>query len=209
MTEMTGARFIAETLDAYEVTHVFWVPTMLLHTLVEIEKRTEIVRVMTHGEKAAAYMADGYARASGRTGCAWPKSSARRISQRDSVTRGWRVPVLALTGGPWRHTRGRQQYQEANDLPLFAPLTKFSTRVDSIERVPDLFRQAFRVATSGRPGPVHLEFEGHLGEDIERQTADSRCPVRLALRRCRPSGWSRSPMPWSMRYVCLPRPNGR
>ena len=173
MSEMTGARCVAETLGAYRVTHVFFVPTMLMSALAEMETRTEIVRVMTHGEKAAAYMADGYARASGRTGvCMAQNVGAANLAA--GLRDAWMAssPVLALTGGPYPHTRGRPQYQEANDLPLFAPLTKFSTRVESVARFPDLFRQAFRVATSGRPGPVHLEFEGHLGEHIERQTAE-------------------------------------
>jgi thiamine pyrophosphate-dependent acetolactate synthase large subunit-like protein len=59
----TGPRFVAETLRGYGVSHVFFVPQMLLETLTGMEG-TGIRRVMTHGEKAVAYMADGYARAS-------------------------------------------------------------------------------------------------------------------------------------------------
>src|SRR5207244_1152888 len=68
MEEMSGAQFLAETFEGYGVTHVFLVPTILSATLAEVEKRTGIARVLTHGEKAAAYMADGYARATGRPG---------------------------------------------------------------------------------------------------------------------------------------------
>ena len=67
MPKMTGMRFIAEAIRGYGVTHVFYVPQMLLETLVEMEG-WGIKRVMTHGEKAAAYMADGYARAALKPG---------------------------------------------------------------------------------------------------------------------------------------------
>ena len=64
----TGARVLAEMLDGYGVTHVFHVPAILRRTMVELEKHTSIKRIRPHGEKPAAYMADGYARGSGRPG---------------------------------------------------------------------------------------------------------------------------------------------
>ena len=67
MTEMTGARFIAETFKNYGVTHVFFVPAILKTALTEMGK-LGINRILTHAEKASAYMADGYARASRRPG---------------------------------------------------------------------------------------------------------------------------------------------
>jgi acetolactate synthase-1/2/3 large subunit len=67
MARMTGNRFIAETLAGYGVTHVFFMPAGIYEILAEMEG-LDIKRVLVHGEKAAAYMADGYARASGRPG---------------------------------------------------------------------------------------------------------------------------------------------
>ena len=170
---MSGARFLAETLDGYGVSHVFLVPTILSATLFEMEQRTGIARVVTHGEKAAAYMADGYARATGRPGvCMAQTVGAANLAA--GLRDAWLScsPVIALTGGPYIHTRARQTYQQVDDFPLFAPLTKFSAQTGSVERLPDLVRQAFRVATSGKPGPVHLELEGHWGEIPEEQVAE-------------------------------------
>src|SRR5204862_6884475 len=65
---MTGAQCLADMLAGYGVTHVFMVPAVLRRTFAEMERRTSIARIHTHGEKAAAYMADGYARASGKPG---------------------------------------------------------------------------------------------------------------------------------------------
>lgn len=172
MPRMTAARFLAESLEAYGVTHVFFVPAILSHTLAEMDRRTGIKRILTHGEKAAVYMADGYARATGRPGVCFAQ-----LVGAANLAAGLRDPYLAcapmvvLTGGPYRHTRNRHAYQEIEDLPLFKPVTKFSAHVDDPARLPDVLRQAFRSATSGTPGPTHIEVEGHLGE-LEQQTAD-------------------------------------
>src|SRR4030088_3331061 len=66
--KMAGAECLAEMLKGYGVTHIFMVPAVLRRTFAELERRTSIARIHTHGEKSAAYMADGYARASGRPG---------------------------------------------------------------------------------------------------------------------------------------------
>ena len=68
MPKMSGASYLARTLDAYEVSHVFMVPAVLRRSLAEMERHTGIARVQTHSEKSAAYMADGYARATGKPG---------------------------------------------------------------------------------------------------------------------------------------------
>ena len=86
---MTAARCLAETLEGYGVTHLFLVPAIATQTLAEVDQRTSIERVVTHGEKAAAYMADGYARATGRPGYAWPRRWVAPTSPPACGTRGW------------------------------------------------------------------------------------------------------------------------
>ena len=171
---LTGAQLIADLLDNYGVTHVFFVSAILNHTMYQMELRTGITRVVTHGEKAAAYMADGYARASGRPGiCLAQTVGAANLAAglRDGYMGS--SPIVALTGGPFRSSRGRHQYQEIDDdKAMFGPVTKSSTRVDSLDRIADTIRQAFRVATTGRPGPVHIEFENHHGDALELLEGD-------------------------------------
>lgn len=172
MPEMTGARFIAEMLEAYGVTHVFFVPAIMSHTLAQLERRTGIRRILTHGEKASVYMADGYARACGRPGVTFAQcvgAANLAAGLRDPYLAC--TPLLAFTGGPYSHSRHRHTYQEIDDFALFKPVTKFSAKVDEVSRLPDVMRQAFRAAVTGTPGPVHIELEGHLGE-LERQTGD-------------------------------------
>lgn len=182
MAEMTGAQYLAQALDAYGVTAVFLVPTVLSRTLVEME-RTPIRRIVTHGEKSAAYMADGYARATSRPGiCMAQNVGAANLAAglRDPFLGC--SPVIAMTGGPYRWSRGRNYYQEIEDFPLYKPVTRSSRQVMHADRLPDLLDQAFRDATVGKPGPTHLELAGHTGDDIENDTLDASPPERSERR---------------------------
>jgi acetolactate synthase I/II/III large subunit len=177
-TKTSGAEYLARTLEAYGVTAVFFVPTILSRTLYEMEMRTGISRILTHGEKAAVYMADGYARASGRPGvCMAQTVGAANLAAglRDPFLGC--SPVVALTGGPYNWSRGRNYYQEIEDFPLFKPVTKFSAQVTDAGRLPDLLASAFSVSVAGQPGPTHLEVFGHSGEDVEDGEVDAEVPV--------------------------------
>ena len=166
MPRMTGARFVADMLHAYGVDHLFNVPQMLLETLVGMEGMG-IRRVMTHGEKAAAYMADGYARAARRPSvCMAQHVGASNLAAGLKDAYLACSPVIALTGGPAPAARYRHAYQELEDFTQFDRTTKFNAHVDHIARLPDMLRQAFREATTGSPGPVHLQIGGHHAECV-------------------------------------------
>jgi acetolactate synthase-1/2/3 large subunit len=173
MTKMTGARYIAETLEGHGVSHVFLVPTILSQALTEMEERTNITRIVTHGEKSAVYMADGYARASGKPGiCMAQTVGAANLAAglRDPFLAN--TPMIAFSGGAHPWSRNRMQYQQIEDFPLFKPVTKSSEHVDDISMLPLVLRQAFRTATTGTPGPAHIQLVGHAG-DIELEELDT------------------------------------
>lgn len=177
-TKTSGAEYLARTLEAYGVSAVFFVPTILSKALYEMEVHTGISRILTHGEKAAVYMADGYARASGRPGvCMAQTVGAANLAAglRDPFLGC--SPVVAFTGGPYNWSRGRNYYQEIEDFPLFKPVTKFSAQVTDAGRLPDLLASAFSVAVAGQPGPTHLEVFGHSGEDVEDGEVDVAVPA--------------------------------
>ena len=88
MTKMTGSRHLARALKGYDVDHVFFVPAVLLKTLAEMEDMA-ISRILTHGEKAAAYMADGYARASGKPGICFAQNIGSSNSPPGCATPTW------------------------------------------------------------------------------------------------------------------------
>jgi acetolactate synthase-1/2/3 large subunit len=170
-----GATAVADMLHGYGVTHVFMVPAIMRRTLAELERLyPSIARVTTHGEKPAAYMADGYARASGRPGvCAAQAIGALNLAAglREPFLAG--SPVVAISGGRLPATKFRQAYQEADDLPAFDQVTKFNGSVEDVTRLPDMLRHAFRAASSGAPGPVHLQIQGNEGQlDQEKGQLD-------------------------------------
>ena len=172
MARMTGAEALARMLQGYGVTHVFMVPAVLRRTFAEMERHTRIHRIHTHGEKSAAYMADGYARASGRPGiCMAQVVGALNLAA--GLRDAWLAhsPVIAFTGGRDPKTKFRNVYQEVDDVPAFEPVTKWNATVDAVERIPDMLRQAFRAAVSGNPGPVHLQFRGNEGQ-VDQEEAD-------------------------------------
>jgi acetolactate synthase I/II/III large subunit len=167
MTMIDGNRLLAEMMRGYGVSHVFFVPTIVLPALAAMEEMP-IRRMMVHGEKAAAYMADGYARASGRPGICMAQNiggSNLAAGLRDAFMAC--TPLIAITGGPAPMGRYRHAYQEVEDHAQWDCVTKMNVRVDDLRRFPDLLRQAFRVATSGTPGPVHIELSGSHGQVLE------------------------------------------
>ena len=172
MARMTGAKFMADTLRAYGVTHVFLVPAILRRALAEMDLNG-IKRVITHGEKAAAYMADGYARASGKPGVCMAQSvgAANLAAGLQDAYLGL-SPVIALTGHKRSDEQYRNAYQEIEHSKPFASVTKFSAVVDNAEQLPRLLRQAFREATTGAPAPVHLDIQGMTGDFATEAEAD-------------------------------------
>jgi acetolactate synthase I/II/III large subunit len=167
MPMMTTDRLVAETLSGYGVTHIFFVPSVLSGALAEMED-LNIRRVTTHHEIAAAYMADGFARASHRPGVCMAQSvGAPNLAAglRDAFLAS--SPVIAISGGPHPDTRYRYVYQQIEDFSMYDSVTKFNARVEKSSRLPDLLRQAFREATTGAPGPVHLEIPGRVAEGLD------------------------------------------
>ncbi len=154
---------IAQMLSAYGVSHFFFVPVILPETVKRMSERG-ILPVMTHGEKAAAYMADGYARISRKVGLCGAQaigSTNLAAGLRDAYMA--RAPIVALSGEPDARNSYRNLYQDLDDHGAFEAVTKWNARVPGPSRFPDLLRQAFRTASSGVPRPVHLGLVGRTG----------------------------------------------
>lgn len=163
MTKQSGNRVLAEMLKTYGVDCFFNVPMIIPGTIKEMTA-VGVKSIVTHSEKAAAYMADGYARESGRVGvCGSQAIGATNLASGLLDALMAKSPVLAITGGGTADTRERNFYQEIDLRSIYAGLTKFSARVEKAQRLPDLLRQSLRIATTGSPGPVHLELGGFWG----------------------------------------------
>ena len=169
---MTGAQFLAETLHGYGVSHYFFMPVSVPEAMPEFD-RVGITPVMAHTEKGAAYMADGYARLSGKIGvCGAQSVGALNLAAGLQDARLGCSPVLALTGRLSNLSQHRHAYQELDHMGPFGAVTKYSVPVTCVDELPVFLRQALREATSGTPGPTHLDLYGIAGGDVMTGTAD-------------------------------------
>ena len=172
MARITGGKFIAEALKAYGVTHVFVAPAIAREALAEMSV-LGVKSIVTHGEKAAAYMADGYARAANRPGVCFAQSvGAANLAAGLQDPYLAMSPVIAMTGRKTPMEQQKNAYQEIEHSKPFASVTKFSAYVERVEQLPYLLRQAFREATSGTPMPVHLDLQGMTANVIMQTEGD-------------------------------------
>ncbi len=172
MAKITGGKFIAEALKAYGVTHVFVAPAIAREALAEMSV-LGVKSIVTHGEKAAAYMADGYARAANRPGVCFAQSvGAANLAAGLQDPYLAMSPVIAMTGRKTPMEQQKNAYQEIEHSKPFASVTKFSAYVERVEQLPYLLRQAFREATSGTPMPVHLDLQGMTANVIMQTEGD-------------------------------------
>ncbi len=170
--KMTGARLFGQILKSYGVTHLFFMDAVLRRALAEMED-TGIHRILGHSEKAVAYMADGYARTSGRPGVCMAQSvGAANLAAGMQDPYLGHSPVVAFTGRHISTMQHRNAYQEVDHQQLFSAVTKMHGKIEALEHMQQLMRQAFREATTGTPRPVHLDMAGYAGDAITHLTGE-------------------------------------
>src|SRR5215472_3464751 len=169
---MNGAEWLARALASTGMSHVFFVESTLRRTLLALSD-LGVKSILAHSEKAAAYMADGYARVAMRPGICMAQSvgAANLASGLQDPYLG-HSPVIALSGRKEPSFQHRNSYQEVAHAPLFAAVTRFSAPVDSTAELPRLLRHAWRAALADPPRPTHLDFCGLQGDVIELGQTD-------------------------------------
>jgi acetolactate synthase-1/2/3 large subunit len=159
-----GGALLAGLLAEHGVSHVFGVPggqTLALYDAI-LDRAPALTHVLVRDERTAAYAADGYARMTGRVGVcdATVGPGAAKLPSGLGEALGASVPVIALVSDlPTRMAAHRYRSaasQALDQAALLAPVTKWLASVPDAAAMPGLVRQAFREATSGRPGPVAL-----------------------------------------------------
>ncbi len=168
---MSGGRSVVESLRAEEVRYVYGiVGSCMVEILDDMYGRSDIGWVGTRHEQGAIHMADGYARVSGRAGVCMATNGpgATNFATGLSVALLSHSPLVAITGAPQISQQHRDSFQEIDQVAMFRPLTKWSAQVPQAARIPELIRHAFRIASSGKKGPVHLDLPRDLlNEDVE------------------------------------------
>ena len=158
--KMNGARTIVEMLKRYQVEVLFGVPGDTSIKLYEAlyDNQEHITHVLAKDERSAAFMADAYARLSHKPGVCECPSGAGSLYTVPGVAEAnaSSIPVIAITSDVPLSGEGKQTITELDTQKLYESITKWAYVIKSVDKVPEVMRRAFRIATTGRPGAVHL-----------------------------------------------------
>ncbi|HEX5396795.1 MAG TPA: biosynthetic-type acetolactate synthase large subunit [Candidatus Limnocylindria bacterium] len=155
-----GARALCEALVAQGVNVIFGYPGGAVLPIYDVLREFPLRHVLVRHEQGAAHAADGYSRASGGVGVAMATSGPGAINLVTGLATAMMdsVPMLAITGNVGRAMLGKDAFQETDIVGIALPVTKYASLVSDPDDVPMAIAQAFEIATTGRPGPVLLDF---------------------------------------------------
>ena len=158
--QMNGAEAMVRMLEAYEVKHIFGLCGDTTLPFYDAMARLDhgMTHILTRDERHAGYMADGYARVTGKPGiCEGPSGGGATYILPALVEAGESsIPILAITTDVATTSRGKYPLTELDQPALFAPVTKWNGSLDQVNQLPSQMRMAFRAMTTGRPGSAHL-----------------------------------------------------
>ena len=184
---MNGGEAIVEMLRRFDVDCMYGLPGEQTHIHDAIYRRNDIRHILVRHEQAASKMADSYARATNKVGVCdatvGPGATNLIAGISESYLSG--IPVVAIVSDVRADWRGRDSFQEIDQINVFKPITKKAFSVDHIERIPEFIKRAFQIATTGRPGPVLLSFpmttlraeHGFSEDDMRVDTRYARYPA--------------------------------
>jgi acetolactate synthase-1/2/3 large subunit len=184
--KLTGAQIVMECLLREGVEVIFGYPgganLPLYDTLAQYP---QIRHVLVRHEQAAAHAADAYARVTGKAGVAWATSGPGATNLVTGIANAWMdsVPLVCITGAVVSWLIGRDGFQEADITGITIPITKHNALVLDVNDIARSIREAFHIATTGRPGPVLID----IPRDVQQQTADFVWPEAVSLRGYQPT----------------------
>ncbi|MBE6672363.1 MAG: biosynthetic-type acetolactate synthase large subunit [Ruminococcaceae bacterium] len=158
---LSGADIIVKTLIEQGCDVVFGYPGgQIIHVYDSLYKYSdELQHVLTAHEQGAVHAADGYARSTGKPGVVFATSGPGATNLVTGIATAFldSVPLIAITGNVPNHQIGTDSFQEIDITGITLPITKHNYFVGSVEDLADTIREAFRLAISGRPGPVLVD----------------------------------------------------
>lgn len=159
--QLTGAQIVIECLKEQGVDTVFGYPGgAILNVYDELYKhKNEIKHVLTSHEQGASHAADGYARSTGKVGVCLATSGPGATNLVTGIATAYMdsVPMVAITCNVGVSLLGKDSFQEIDIAGITTPITKHNFIVKDIEKLADTIRRAFRIAQTGRPGPVLVD----------------------------------------------------
>jgi len=185
--KLTGAQIIVETLIEQGCDTVFGYPGgAVLVIYDELYKNSDRIRhIITAHEQGAAHAADGYARVTGKVGVCIATSGPGATNLVTGIATAYMdsIPMVAITGQVPLSMVGRDVFQEADITGATEPFTKYSYLVKDVNDIPRIFKEAFYLASTGRPGPVLID----IPKDISMATLDFKYPDQVKLRGYKPT----------------------
>jgi acetolactate synthase-1/2/3 large subunit len=168
--ELTGAQIMMEVLKEEGVDTIFGFPGGVVIDIFDELARTDIRRVLVRHEQGAVHAADGYARASGKTGVCLVTSGPGATNTVTGIATAYMdsIPLVVFTGQVPTQLIGNDAFQEVDIVGITRPCTKHNYLVQSTEAFPRIIKEAFYLARSGRPGPVLVD----IPKDVAKATFD-------------------------------------
>lgn len=169
---MTGARILVEALIEQGVENVFGYPGgRVVDIYDELSKASDKIRhILTSHEQGAAHAADGFARATGKTGVVLATSGPGATNLVTGIATAMldSIPMVAITGNVPTSLIGKDAFQEVNITGVTMPITKHNYFVTDVNELAETVREAFKLAHSGRPGPVLID----IPQDVQKAECD-------------------------------------
>ena len=169
--KLNGSQILIECLKEQGVDTVFGYPGgAILNVYDELYRHSEIRHFLTSHEQGACHAADGYARATGRVGVCFATSGpgATNLVTGIATANMDSVPLVAITCNVGTSLLGKDSFQEVDIAGVTIPITKYNVIVKEVDKLADTIRKAFRIARSGRPGPVLVD----LTKNVTAETAE-------------------------------------
>ncbi len=182
---ITGADAVLRSLEAEGVDVVFGLPGGAILPIYDaLAQGTTLRHVLARHEQGAGHMAEGYARASGRTGVAFATSGPGATNLVTPIADAWMdsTPLVCITGQVRSHLIGTDAFQECDIVGVTTPIVKHSWLVQNVEEIPRVIKAAFHIARTGRCGPVLVD----IPRDIQEAELDFHYPDEVDLPGWRP-----------------------
>ena len=176
---LTGAQALLESLRREGVEVIFGYPGGQVIPIYDAIYREGFKHILTRHEQGAVHAADGYARSTGRPGVCLATSGPGATNLVTGLATAYMdsVPIVALTGQVPTSMLGRDSFQEADITGITMPITKHNYLVKNVSELPRIIKEAFYIATTGRPGPVLID----LPKDVSVSACVYSYPETLSL----------------------------
>jgi len=174
--QMTGSQIVIECLKEQGVDTIFGYPGgAILNIYDELYRHQDEIRhVLVSHEQGAAHAADGYARATGKVGVCMATSGPGATNLVTGIATAYMdsVPVVAITCNVGLPLLGKDSFQEIDIAGITMPITKYSFIVKDVKELAPVIRRAFKIARSGRPGPVLVDIVKNATSDETEYTRE-------------------------------------